>query len=224
MALHVPTGTYLRLDRSAALIFDLLAESGSPEVAARRLAAKVDIPPEQAEADVGTVVEALVGLRRGRGRRPRRPGLVTGAGELAKWWRLPLGLRWAVVRVVAMLCLVEAGFRLCDIERLSTLVGVPLAQDGAGAGAGSPAQRGASERLTTSERRLLSAIDWVAGRWLFPGTCLRRALLTGHVLRRRHPVLRLGLMPDGVTAHAWVEVDGVTYGFEDVSGVFEPVR
>jgi hypothetical protein len=222
VALHVPTGTYLALDRSAAFIFDLLAESGSAAVAARRLAAEVDIPPEQAEADVGTVVEALVGLRRGRGRRPRRPGLVTGAGELAKWWRLPLGLRWAVVRVVAMLCLVEVGFRVCDIERLSTLVGVPLAEDGPGAG--SPAQRGASEHLTTSESRLLSAIDWVAARWLFPGTCLRRALLTGHVLRHRRPVLRLGLMPDGVTAHAWVEADGITYGFEDVSGVFEPVR
>lgn len=222
MVLHVPTGTYLQLDRSAALIFDLLAESGTPAAAARQLADQVHIPPDQAEADVKVVLDALVGLRRGRGRRPRRPGLATGLGELVKWWRLPLALRWAVVRVVALLCLVELGFRLLDIRRLASILGTPLAgDDGRG---GAPLPEGSGEGFAGGERRLLTAVDWVARRWLFPGTCLRRALLTGHVLRRRRPALRLGLMPDGVTAHAWVEVEGMAYGFEDVTGVFEPVR
>ncbi|MHB1583393.1 MAG: lasso peptide biosynthesis B2 protein [Acidimicrobiales bacterium] len=215
----MPTGTYLQLDQSAALIFDLLADSDGTESAADRLAQRVRIPPEQAEADVKAVVDALGGLRRTPGRPPRRPGLVSGWREVARWWGLPWALRLAVARVVVLLCLVEIAFWAIDIKRLSSLLGTPLAE-----GTGPSLPEGSGSELDHSERRLLAAVDWVARRWLFPGTCLRRALLTGHFLRRRRPVLRLGLMADGVTAHAWVEVGGATYGFEDVTGVFQPLR
>jgi len=46
----------------------------------------------------------------------------------------------------------------------------------------------------------------------FNGTCLRRAMLGGFVLRRRDHAVRIGVRKvDGqVAAHAWLEVDGVS--------------
>jgi hypothetical protein len=48
---------------------------------------------------------------------------------------------------------------------------------------------------------------WPWGR----GTCLRQSLVLGHLLRRRRPLLRIGvkLAASGAAAHAWLEVSGV---------------
>jgi hypothetical protein len=45
----------------------------------------------------------------------------------------------------------------------------------------------------------------------FNGTCLRRALVMSDVLRARRPLLRVGVAKDAgvVTAHAWLEIDGL---------------
>lgn len=45
----------------------------------------------------------------------------------------------------------------------------------------------------------------------FNGTCLRRALVMGDILRSRDPLLRVGVAKEGgrVQAHAWIEIDGV---------------
>ena len=65
------------------------------------------------------------------------------------------------------------------------------------------------------------SLEWVLRRWPFGDTCLRRGLVTGFFLRRRSPVLRLGLMRDGVTSHAWVEAEGCSYGAsEQLAGIF----
>lgn len=50
------------------------------------------------------------------------------------------------------------------------------------------------------------------GGWPFGNTCLRRAMLLGSRMRAEHPVLRIGIRPDGAgtLAHAWVEIDGRT--------------
>jgi Transglutaminase-like superfamily len=240
--LHVPTGTYLKLDRSASLIVGLLAETGTATGAAGRLAELAQIPLPRAETDVRSVAAALERLRRQSSRRPRRPGVRTSLREISAWWALPFRLRWAVVRVVTVLCVVEVGLRFMDIQRLSSFLRTPLGNSngaaapggGAAAPGGGAAAPGGGERpavtagdpghLRASERRTLVAIEWVGKRWINPVTCLRRALLTGYFLRRRRPTLRLGLMADGVTAHAWIEAEGVGWGWEDVSGVFEPVR
>jgi hypothetical protein len=53
----------------------------------------------------------------------------------------------------------------------------------------------------------------------FPGggTCLREALVTGHLLRRFDPVLRIGAArdTDGIHAHAWLEVGSSVLGHDD---------
>jgi hypothetical protein len=73
-----------------------------------------------------------------------------------------------------------------------------------------------------------SAVDpeaawWSAQRLVrrgrLPGTCLVRSLVLARVLAAggRHPSVRLGVRrhEHGIRAHAWVELDGRTYGEDD---------
>jgi hypothetical protein len=52
-----------------------------------------------------------------------------------------------------------------------------------------------------------------------PGSCLVRSLVLARVLASggRRPSIRLGVRREGagIRAHAWVEMDGRTYGEED---------
>lgn len=217
--LHVRSGTYLRLDGSAGAIVDLLASEPSEAAAAAALAAQYGIPAWRAETDVRGVVEALARLQPTRTARLHRPTPRRAVGRVLEWWRLPLADRVAVARVVVVLCVVEAGLRLTDIRRLAAVLRVPLA-DGA---AGPTPPSSDLHELSPGELRLCRAIGWALSRWVLPGTCLRRSLLTGFFLRRRRPVLRLGLTPDGVTAHAWVEAGGVSYDPGETVGVFRAV-
>lgn len=228
IVLHVASGTYLRLDGSAGAIVDLLAQHGSEPAAAAALAARYHLAPEQAAADVRTVLDTLAGLRPARPARPRRPGGAVVLHRLADWWRLPPRDRLTAGSVAAVLVAVEIGLRRTDLRRLAAACRVPL-DDGEGAEgedrAGDveePLPSDLSE-LTPAERRWIRATDWVLARWVLPGTCLRRALLTGVALRRRHPVLRLGLTADGVTAHAWVEAGHRAYDPGETVGVFRAV-
>lgn len=47
------------------------------------------------------------------------------------------------------------------------------------------------------------------------GTCLRNALVAGHVLRRHRPRLYVGARLQGsdVVAHAWLEMESTTIGY-----------
>jgi len=201
--LHVPSGTYLRLDGSAPTIVDLLTETGDRDQAAAMLAARFDLPMTRAVADVDSVVAALSGLRATRVSHPRRP---TAAGTAE------------VLKVTAVVVGVEVGLRVTDVGRLASKVGVPLAARTSVAPVGD--SDGDVARLTTTEQRDYWAASWVLDRWLYDGTCLRRALVTGYLLRRHRPVLHLGLIDDGRTSHAWVEADGMTFNTEPVTGLF----
>ncbi len=216
--LHVPSGTYLRLDGSAPTIVDLLTETGDRDQAAAMLAARFDLPMTRAVADVDSVVTALSGLRATRASHPRRPTVAGTAEVIRSWWRLPGARRVAVLKVTAVVVGVEAGLRVTDVGRLASRVGVPLAARTSVAPGGD--SDGDVARLTTSEQRDYWAASWVLDRWLYDGTCLRRALVTGFLLRRHRPVLHLGLIDDGRTSHAWVEADGMTFNTEPVTGLF----
>lgn len=215
VVLHVRTGTYLALDETASLIVGLLRQAGSESEAARELAAQADIPLRQAQQDVRSVVSALSEPSR-RSRSARLPSFRRAVAEGRSWWRLGPAVRWQVVRIVPLLCAVEIGLRTLDVRRLATLARVPLAES-QGDGPLPPIATGS---LARREQSTLIALKWIGWRWFFPVTCLRWALVAGFVLRRRSPVLRLGLMEDGVTAHAWIEFDGASFGALEISGVF----
>lgn len=61
------------------------------------------------------------------------------------------------------------------------------------------------------ERALLGDALTVLARSPLPGTCLRRALVAGLVLRAHDTALQIGVHKSGgtVSAHAWLIVDGV---------------
>jgi len=75
--------------------------------------------------------------------------------------------------------------------------------------------------LTERERDVYYAVRFVMARWVYDGTCLRRALTLGWFLRRRRPVLRLGMIEgDATLAHAWIEVDGLVFNAQPVTSAF----
>lgn len=75
-------------------------------------------------------------------------------------------------------------------------------------------------RISRPQRAAIAAL-WGLARWPYPDLCPRKALLLGVAVRRRRPVLRLGILEDGFTAHAWVEVAGRASGMGEVAGVFK---
>ena len=107
---------------------------------------------------------------------------------------------------------VEVGLRRTPLPRLAARLGVPLGLE--------PRPRpGASERASAPAayevRRAVAATTFVLRRWPTGDTCLRRSLVTGHLLRTREPQLRLGVGPGqpSPVAHAWVELpDGRCIG------------
>ena len=216
--LHLPSGTYLGLDRSAAVIVDLLNENPDEPAAALALVEKFGIPYDRALGDVGAVVAAVQGMTAPRVNRGRKP-TVAGVRVVAlSWWRLSWSYRWTTAQATLALMAIEAGLKFVDVTRLARWMGVPLAMDQA-----APPTAGPDDlrTLTGAEERAYWALGWVLARWLYDGTCLRRSLALGWFLRRRHPVLRLGMIDDaGVVAHAWIEIEGHAFNAQQVVGTF----
>ncbi|WP_165372808.1 lasso peptide biosynthesis B2 protein [Pengzhenrongella frigida] len=145
---------------------------------------------------------------------------MSASGRLVRGLRRR-GLRGTVqlVRLALWSVLIEVGLRVAPLPRLVRFVGVTL---GDGPAADGPAQGGASLPeeasppgttlpLTAVERQGVLDAHRILRRGPFADTCLRRALLVGHVLRPYAPVLHIGVAKsDGrVTAHAWLVADGV---------------
>jgi hypothetical protein len=218
--LHLPSGTYLRLDESAARIVDLLNEDPDPDRAASELATRFGIPVEQALGDVYTVITAVHGQSASRIDRGRIP-TATGVAAVARGWlRQPWAGRSATVQAALVVMVIEAGLAVSSLPTLAKFLGVPLAtgQDAP------PMDVDLDEALAVlndRELRAMWAVGWVLERWLFDETCLRRSLAFGWFIRRRRPVLRLGMIDDGETiAHAWVEAQGRAFDSAAVTGTF----
>ncbi len=111
-----------------------------------------------------------------------------------------------ILHAAAVLMFVEALIRWIPLPRLSRMLGVRVNVG--------PAARNVEQlpvdALTDRDRRQLRCTMRVTEGWpLSKGPCLRRALVAGHLLRRHHPAVRLGMSPaaTGLFAHAWLEID-----------------
>jgi hypothetical protein len=105
--------------------------------------------------------------------------------------------------VLVCLVRVEVGLRRRTLPELCASLGIGFA--------GSPAaERGAApSRAWVSAR--VRAVDRLLRRWPYGDTCLRRCLVTGHLIRVTGPSLVLGVRRDeggALAAHSWLEVDG----------------
>jgi hypothetical protein len=211
VVLHVPSGTYLKLDATATEILELLqseGESGAAEV----LASRHGLDAEVAAIDVASV---LRGIREARssaavsGRRPKPQGV---ALVLRQWTRLLAPARWAVLEASGLVVGIEVALRLLPIDVIARRLGVPLSEVDAGVTGALPPEMDLS-LLSDRELLKISAADWVLARWVFDATCLRRALVYGWILRKRGPELHIGLMTeDDVLAHAWLIAEGASLG------------
>jgi hypothetical protein len=206
------------LDRSAARIVDLLNEDPDPAHAASLLADRFGISRSQALTDVGGVIAAVKGLSAPRISRGRRPTIAGVRVVTRSWWHQSWRYRFTTVEVALVVMAIEVGLKVTDLSHLARWLGVPLATDQTSPPALAPDDLSG---LSEHEIRLNWAIHWVMARWLYDGTCLRRALAFGWFVRRHHPVLRLGMLDhDSVIAHAWVEVDGKAFNAQPMTGVF----
>ena len=114
-------------------------------------------------------------------------------------------MKSATIYATALVLTVEVLLRLQSVDRVSRWLRAPLF-DGSDA-VDLPPLDGSC--LPDRERRLLGALAWVQRAWLFDATCLRRALASGWVLRRRKPRLCLGHTGSHeVLAHAWLVLEG----------------
>lgn len=125
--------------------------------------------------------------------------------------RLPLAEQLTTVKVLAAALLVEVAIRAVPLPRLVRWLGFTMAaRDG-----DDQAELTGAPPFDPVERRRVRVVLNVMRYWPFGrGACLRQALLLGHLLRARHPVLHLGVMRRGqeITAHAWIQVSGLVIG------------
>lgn len=127
--------------------------------------------------------------------------------------RLPARDQVTLLRVLMLTGVVEVLLRTTPLPRVAALLGVVVGDRDAEPG---PPLEG--QWLSLSELRGVRCTNIVLRRWaLADGPCLRRALVAGHVLRRHRPVLCIGVArnPEGVTAHAWLDVRGRSLGAAD---------
>ncbi len=207
--LHVPSGTYLRLDRSATEIFHLVQERGA-ESAAAHLVTHYGIDRQTADADVASIVRAVRSAQSTRQNKARRPELRGGIRVSKEWMRLSARAKLYVAIVGLSTAGVEVALRVLSIGTVSRLVGAPLGE-GQGDEANLPEVN--VDQLSPRQQLSLASIEWVLQRWVYDGTCLRKALLSGIALRGRRPSLRIGLIENGSDlAHAWLRCDTFTLG------------
>lgn len=131
-----------------------------------------------------------------------------GARRLGKLRHFPPVDVAQLVVLAALLVVIEVALRTQRLDTVARRSGMQfLPVDGA-----PNPQMGTDTRIALSpaERRWVNNVGRVVRRWPWDASCLRRSLLLGWVLRRRHPVLVVGVRVTGlVEAHAWVRVEGV---------------
>jgi len=119
-------------------------------------------------------------------------------------WRARVALVPITARAALIALAVEVGLRVWSLPRLCAALRVSLATD---------------TGIAPVEVSEHGGREWAAAcrayrRWPSRDTCLRRALVTGFMLRSEHPALRLGVASrEGTSlAHAWLEIDGRAVG------------
>ncbi len=219
VVLNITNGTYLELDASATEILELVHAIGE-ERAALTLVDRYGVDGEAASIDVAAVVHKIHSGRTDKLRHrwrlnPRRCAVV-----VVQWLNLPSSAKSVTLRTGALIVAVELAIRLFPIDQVAKRLGAPLSDRHQAA-----THRAQFEGLQLSQEEItrFAAIEWTLARWFFDGTCLRRSLARGWVLRSRSPCLHIGLISQkDIAAHAWLQVGDSTIGAVD--GVYDFIR
>jgi hypothetical protein len=128
--------------------------------------------------------------------------------QRARWRRLrPRHVRDAaqLLALAVILLGIEIGLRTTRVERVASALRVDFRSGGRLGAEAEPTP------FAPGEQRWLRNAARLLRRWPLDATCLRRSLLVGWILRRRHPLLVLGVLADdgAVAAHAWIRLGDV---------------
>lgn len=138
---------------------------------------------------------------------------MSALGTLRRWG--PRGT-WTAMELTGLALLIELGLRWAKLQTVARRCGVPLDLNAPSAPAGTLTDL----VLSAQEAQDLQVMRALLRRRPFNGTCLRRALLCGWILRVRHPILVVGVRKTGrqVAAHAWIQVGGLRIDPDPVGG------
>jgi hypothetical protein len=127
--------------------------------------------------------------------------------------RLPLREQLTVLWILVLASLVEVGLRTVSFNQVARWFRVSLITDSTD----NPNTPGTPD-FDETERRQIRNVLRVMHYWPFAkGSCLRQSILLAYLLRRREPVVRLGVsrQDDEIVAHAWVDICGISLGHID---------
>lgn len=121
---------------------------------------------------------------------------------------MPLRRKAEFVVVVVLAAVSEAALRVLTLPQAGRVFGVRF-EDGTDVPL--PPEYSTPTTLPPWAVQRLAVVRAVMRHWPVDGVCLRESLVAGQRLRRLDPVLKVGVKrtPDGVTAHAWLQVGGV---------------
>ncbi|MDQ3878984.1 MAG: lasso peptide biosynthesis B2 protein [Actinomycetota bacterium] len=133
-----------------------------------------------------------------------------------RWFRLPLRDKLRILYIACVATAAEVAVRFVPLRKLTHVLGIRI-------------DSGHDERPSEGsiDRALLeraAAVSMVYRVWPGDGSCLRRSVVLGFLVRRNHPVLRLGVGRNAgeIEGHAWIEVDGRVLG--EGPGPYVPLR
>ena len=196
VVLDLKGSVYLKLNGSARVLWERLAEPCTEAELAATLVERFGIDDEQAASDVAAFLGRSPRPRPARGvSRRDTDALGRATAELRRLLRTPPRDLLTAVHVVVVIAAVELLIRWVPLPRLSALLGVRLNLAPVEAPAEQlPRRRAVAARpapvaLHAPRRRRRGPSA--------PGPCLRRSLVVGHLLRDQHPALRLGVAGTG---------------------------
>jgi len=129
---------------------------------------------------------------------------VSPLSVVVRFARLAPAERSILVRAGLLAVACEAALRCVPFPRVAHRFGVRLT--------GEPPSTRTPIVNTLELARARWATDAIFRRWPVQGTCLRRSLVLGRLLREYEPLVRIGVARRGaeIGAHAWLEVAGLT--------------
>lgn len=138
-----------------------------------------------------------------------------------RWLNMSPALRSATLRALCAVPAIEVGLRICNLPYLCRQLGLCLITNESRE---SPPTRRAAPRALDIEDAQRAA-ELALRKWKHPANCLRRALLTGYLLRDERPLLEVGVRRRGASceAHAWLTIGDVRVDLIDEPETFRPL-
>lgn len=135
-----------------------------------------------------------------------RRSKTTLLGKLRTAWTMPTPMRNTALHALCVTPFVEVALRWFSLPTVCEWLGVAVMETAARA---TPTEESPEpEPIGVSIRRAQRATEIALRTWGYPRNCLRRALLTGYLLRKHKPSLHIGVrrQNDRCEAHAWLDI------------------